>query len=27
VAWLVAGVLTGLNVWLVYETLRGWLSQ
>jgi len=26
-AWAVAGLLTGLNIWLVYETLRGWFSR
>jgi len=24
VAWAVAGLLIGLNVWLVYETFQGW---
>jgi manganese transport protein len=27
VAWAVAGLLIGLNVWLVYETFQGWFSR
>jgi len=26
VAWGVAVLLTGLNVWLVYETILGWMA-